>query len=444
MSFSVAPGSRCWGEALCDGSPNRWYGRRHASMCTGTGRSAGKKNATFKDRFCVACCRDGVMVPTSMVRAMIAPTSVPFLQNSRSAGCAWSVGHVSGCPPFRVVNHTNACNGPQLVIFDSVPTIDGVEHVPHAPSAPQWHPILHASLVTEGSIRWIVIPVAWLSADGQFIHMCVAHGTLVPRDHIGSRRAPIAGPVVRVPSMSSMFDAVRGKRSYSVCFPYSCTPGVSPSDTNVASACDVARAGALTGARADSIADFIADSGVDSRTNFRDDLPDVARRTRVCRATDTYCDTYADTDTVSLLENRSVVVAVPTVNTMDPAFAQNNVYGKPVRSVGCVQVSAPAPTPEPTVPYPLSAPSAPPPRASAPFNPSESDTELFASDSEVELHATGDRRDESAIHSTTTEGSFCRRSACQIDPVESRMRGIAVLAMLELNANRSVPHPALH
>ena len=330
--------------------------------------------------------------------------------------------------------------------------------------------------------------------------MCVAYGTLVPRDHVGSRRAPIADSAVCVPSMPSVFDVVRGKRSYSVCFPSSCTPGVSSSDTNVASVCEFALvdshadspADSLVDSRADSLADSLADSRADSiadlradfrvdfrvdslvdfradfradsradfgadsradfraefrtdsRTGFRDDLPDVARRTCVCRATDTYCDTYADTDTVSLPENRPVAVAVTPVNAMDTAFVHNDLYGQPVRSAGCVQVPAPVPTPEPIVSYPLSAPSAPPPRAYSPFTPSESDTELFVSDSEVELYATGYRRDESAIHATTAEGSFCRRSACRIDPVESRMRVIAVLALLELNTNRSVPHPALH
>ncbi len=104
----------CWG-VLYSGRPNG-SSRRH-SRCTGSGRSAGKKSALFKDRFCAACCHpDGFLVLTDRVRAMKITIGEPVLKNSRTM-CAWTVGHTSGATPFRVVNHTFCCVGPNLVIF---------------------------------------------------------------------------------------------------------------------------------------------------------------------------------------------------------------------------------------------------------------------------------------------------------------------------------------
>jgi len=77
---TAAPGSCCWGAALSGGQKSC----RRTSACTGTGRSVGKKNATFKDRFCVECCRDGVLVPTAMVRALVIPCGVSLLPSGRS------------------------------------------------------------------------------------------------------------------------------------------------------------------------------------------------------------------------------------------------------------------------------------------------------------------------------------------------------------------------
>lgn len=323
MSDATAPDSCCWGMVLTCGSTNMLY-RRRISTCTGTGRSAGKKNASFKDRFCSACCRDGVLVPTSAVCAMVSPTGVPFLQNSRSAGSPWTVGHVSGCSPFRVVNHTTACNGPQLVIFDSAPTCHTTDarwqrapQQPHVPTSHQRLPILHPSLIPEGAIRWIALPVAWLSVDGQFVPMRIAHGTLIPRDHVSARCAPA------VFGTSSLFSGTRSSAS----FPINCATWVLPSDMKTEIA-------VVTTAE---IADSRAVSVVDSR----------------------HRGTCTDTSVVSLAYNRAVTLAVMQMSSF----------------------------------------------ASAPLCDSN--------------------------------------RMCRVDTVESRMRGIAVLALLELHANRLTPLPAL-
>jgi len=281
------------------------------------------------------------------------------------------------------VNHTNLCHGPQLVIFESVPLLNRadaqwhcVPRAPHCLPSSQPLPILHASLVPVGAIQWIALPSSWLSADRQFVHLCVAYGTLVPRDHLGACRAPMAGSVVCKPSIPSVFGVVSRTLSHSSCVPSNCTTWVSPSNTNpsgVASVCDV------------------------ERVDCRDDTPAVARRRCMVSAT-------SETDS-----HRHYTDADTYVDPCDRAIV-HSAY---------VQLSAP------------------PSRASALFGPSDSNTELFTSESDAESIGTGYRRDESTHHATNTEMSFCHYAG-RMDPVESRLRCIAVLALLELNTNRSV------
>ncbi len=108
--------SPCWG-ALFSGNSN---GSEHRhSRCTGSVSSAGNKKMSFPDRFCAACRHpDGFLVPTDRVRALKIHIGEPVLTNSRTTG-AWTVGQMSGSPPFRVANNTLSCVGPNLVIFES-------------------------------------------------------------------------------------------------------------------------------------------------------------------------------------------------------------------------------------------------------------------------------------------------------------------------------------
>lgn len=160
------PDSRCWTVTLSGLSGSNYD---HISRCTGIGRSTGKNTVTFKDRFCAACCHYGVMVPTTRVRVIRDPKGNKLLQNNRTA-CAWTIGHMSGFPPFRVVNHTFGSRGHQMVIFDSA-----------------------SSIAPFGTIKMDNVPETWLSSDGQFVHLCIAHGTLIPHHNLSAVRPPIHG-----------------------------------------------------------------------------------------------------------------------------------------------------------------------------------------------------------------------------------------------------------
>jgi hypothetical protein len=178
--------NRCWSALLageaCDFS-------RGNSRCSGSSRGIGKKSITFKERFCLQCCRDGFFVPAHRVRALPIRQGEPFLQNNRTPG-VWTVGHVLGLPPFRVVNHTFCCNGPHLVIFHPM-----YDRTPRGEMSSTGAPLSALPHHDINSIRWIALPMAWLSSDTKSVHMRIANGTLVPNhNRLHATRLPCALP----------------------------------------------------------------------------------------------------------------------------------------------------------------------------------------------------------------------------------------------------------
>jgi len=362
MPISYAmPDSCCWGATLSHGSNTM------QSTCTRKSRTdAGTKNA-FKDRFCSACCRDGVMVPTAMVRAMIAPTGEPLLQNNRSA-CTWTSGHVSGCPPFRVVNHTSLCRGPQLVIFESTPTLQQPRHLPQQ----------HAPTTLPRGVKWIALPSSWLSADGQFVHLRVTHGTLAPFDHFCGNRAPIAGAGVDMSHTPSV-------HSYSAC---------------------------LTQINA------ITSVGCGNRSFMCNEM---------------YIQHLLHMDMFMQLHQMDLTPApapapvpqptpVPTHKPGPAPVPEPTPVPTPKTAPEFASQPTPAPAPAPAPPAPETAPQAPDTaNVQAVFSNAESDTEMCTSDHDVDSHAGGYIRIESHTETST------------ISLIESHKRRIAALTLLEFN-----------
>lgn len=138
----------CWGNILSG-----------KVRCTGS--DYGRKTMSFRGRFCETCMSDGVSLPTYRVRALYNPINNRVLTNTRNGG-VWNVAHVSGIPPFRVVNNTSGCSGPQLVIFHPSSSVEPI--------------------ILNRAFRLAGIPDMWLNADRQSIHLHVstAMNTLVP------------------------------------------------------------------------------------------------------------------------------------------------------------------------------------------------------------------------------------------------------------------------
>jgi len=146
-------GQQCWGAILkgdegrgCD--PAFMRGRRH-----------------MKNKFCNHCNgkRGDLYLPATRVRGL--PESMHgFLVNS-SEGGVWSVAPAAlGSARFRVINNTAGCCMPRLIIFEQ------------APPALQW------------GYQWADLPSDWIS--GNFVHLYVSRGTLVPSADRKKRPAP--------------------------------------------------------------------------------------------------------------------------------------------------------------------------------------------------------------------------------------------------------------
>jgi hypothetical protein len=189
------------------------------------------------------------------VRALKIPIGEPVLKNNRTA-CAWTVGHTSGTPPFRVVNHTISCVGPNLVIFASPlpvaswPLGELVTQMLHDEASPTALPVVNwplGDLVTQmmhdeaspealpvvswplgervnpmlasptappaappappaplDAISWLALPEEWLSADRQSVRLRVANGTLVPLSRAAADRTSVVGAVRTEGSLERM------------------------------------------------------------------------------------------------------------------------------------------------------------------------------------------------------------------------------------------------
>jgi hypothetical protein len=131
----------CWGSEL------------HGSElhCDPEFRVTGKH---LKDKFCRACREGGVVVPVLRVRAIGRDQRDAF-SNATSEGL-WNPDSMANLPDYRVVNHTQGCTEPRLIVFQKPPP--------------------------ESTVGWATLPPGWLhaTAAGDHIRLWPSKGTLVP------------------------------------------------------------------------------------------------------------------------------------------------------------------------------------------------------------------------------------------------------------------------
>ena len=137
---------RCWGGQLVhaqDGAcvPRFWPGKRH-----------------FKTKFCPNC-KARLVVPAARVRALSGEALCRQFRNTHAGGM-WNHAPIAlGGVGYRVVNNTNGCVTPALVLFDGEPPL----------------------------LAWPPLPKAWLTPEGDGVPLCVSRGTLVPIAVAGMR-----------------------------------------------------------------------------------------------------------------------------------------------------------------------------------------------------------------------------------------------------------------
>ena len=144
---------RCWGAQLAcahDGActPRFWPGKRH-----------------FKTKFCPRC-KALLVVPAARVRVLSSAALCRQFRNTHAGGMWNRMSSALGGGGYRVVNNTNGCVTPALVLFDAEPP----------------------------PLAWPPLPEAWLTPEGDGVSLCVSRGTLVP--------TAVAG--MRVPSEESL------------------------------------------------------------------------------------------------------------------------------------------------------------------------------------------------------------------------------------------------
>ena len=111
----------------------------------------------FKNHFCPACLGNGLRIPVSRVRAITAVQHASF-ENGGGRGL-WSksaaLEDAGYNIPYRLINHTNKCIGPRLVILQTA-----------APSGYAWAPM----------------PPRWLQNDREML-LTLCKGTLTPVEY---------------------------------------------------------------------------------------------------------------------------------------------------------------------------------------------------------------------------------------------------------------------
>ena len=118
------PPETCWGQELAGG---------------GTHAKAEPLSAAFRQRFCAACQRDGLLIPASRVRVHNPLESAA--PSNQHGGGVWNTAEGGApSPPWpahRVVNQTAGCVGPKLVLLrdPTTATIPGLLAVPCAPGS---------------------------------------------------------------------------------------------------------------------------------------------------------------------------------------------------------------------------------------------------------------------------------------------------------------------
>lgn len=132
------PRSECWGSEACGTE----------LPCDTNFKIAGHY---LKDKFCRRCREDGNLVPISRIRAIGQALHATF-SNSTSEGLWSSAAGPSTVPKYRLINHTQGCNGPRMLLFYAPP------------------PDVFA---------WAEVPIEW-QESGTFIRLWVSKGTLVP------------------------------------------------------------------------------------------------------------------------------------------------------------------------------------------------------------------------------------------------------------------------
>lgn len=145
-SFSLRPSetTSCWGHELGRGGEPEGCFRAHFDATIGP---------HLKDRFCPKCRTDGVLVPTTKVRAVPMEQHENF-PNSSCVGL-WNRNHSSGLPPFRLINHTPTCEHAKLLVFESDV------------------PLQLSTTLTD-------VPINCLQAGGQHARLWPSKATLVP------------------------------------------------------------------------------------------------------------------------------------------------------------------------------------------------------------------------------------------------------------------------
>ena len=118
------PPETCWGQELAGG---------------GTHAKAEPLSAAFRQRFCAACQRDGLLIPASRVRVHNPLESAA--PSNQHGGGVWNTAEGGApSPPWpahRVVNQTAGCVGPKLVLLrdPTTATIPGLLAMPCAPGS---------------------------------------------------------------------------------------------------------------------------------------------------------------------------------------------------------------------------------------------------------------------------------------------------------------------
>ena len=134
----------CWGGIL----------KKDGSCCE-PGFTIGKVH--FKNKFCGHCC-EGIELPLAHIRAL--PKDLqPYFSNPHSVGFWGTAAASVGGGEVRLINQTNSCDGPMLVIYRHEPP----------------------------TLRWAAMPTAWASEDNT-IRLVIAKQTLVPKEAMSPPR----------------------------------------------------------------------------------------------------------------------------------------------------------------------------------------------------------------------------------------------------------------
>ena len=146
-------GFRCWGGMLAGDS----------SRCEPLEPTT-QKCIHFKERICSRCTASGILVPRAMIRVLEVQHNSVF--TNRPTQGLWTQTHTS-LPGFRVVNQTQGCTGPPLVIFETAPEAEALARL---------------------SLRHV--------ESGDVVHLHLCRGTFVPRSSAKRMRSGM-GPVAR-------------------------------------------------------------------------------------------------------------------------------------------------------------------------------------------------------------------------------------------------------